>query len=308
MTDLDWDNLLPIRKLLAVPVETEGETIDARYVAVRRAPGYLGKIKKSTREKKHDFTVRTSHDPVSVCRGHRLARRYAALAQTASTTKQTDGNPAASDTGLEEIIVTGSRIAKAGFDQPTPTTVVGEVELREGNRPNIQQVLNDQPQFRQTVTPQVSNGNTSTGTAPVDLRGLGTSRTLTLLNGRRFVGENNLNFVPTNLVQRVEVVTGGASAAWGSGAVAGVVNIILKNDLEGISVGGRTGISSRGDGAQYGFDASFGTHFAGGNGHFMIGADYIKDEGIPIDGRNLARWFGAGDVNNGNGQGLIQRT
>ncbi len=96
----------------------------------------------------------------------------------------------------EEILVTGSRIARAGFDQPTPTTVIGEGELRLGARPNIQQVLNDLPQIRPTTTPSVSNGNTSTGTAPVDMRGLGSNRTLVPLDGRRFVGEGNLNFHP----------------------------------------------------------------------------------------------------------------
>ncbi|HEY0595405.1 TonB-dependent receptor plug domain-containing protein [Sphingopyxis sp.] len=180
----------------------------------------------------------------------------------------------------EEILVTGSRIARAGFDQPTPTTVIGEDELRLGARPNIQQVLNDLPQIRPTTTPSVSNGNTSTGTAPVDMRGLGTDRTLVLLDGRRFVGGGNLNFIPTNLVERVEVVTGGASAAWGSGAVAGVVNILLDKDYDGLSIGGNVGISSRGDGFRYGFDAKFGTSFADGRGHFIIGGEYVKDRGV----------------------------
>jgi outer membrane receptor protein involved in Fe transport len=199
-----------------------------------------------------------------------LAQAAPAYAQTAQ-----QGADEATD-----IVVTGSRIERAGFDQPTPTTVLGEAELRQGARMNVQQVLNDQPQFRPTVTPQVSVGNTSTGTAPVDLRGLGTVRTLTLINGRRFVGDNNLNFVPSNMVGRLEVVTGGASAAWGSGAVAGVVNIILKDDLNGFSVGAQSGVSSRGDGFRYGFDGAFGTDFAGGNGHFMIGAEYASDSGV----------------------------
>ena len=180
----------------------------------------------------------------------------------------------------EEILVTGSRIARAGFDQPTPTTVVGEDELRLGARPNIQQVLNDLPQIRPTTTPSVSNGNTSTGTAPVDMRGLGSNRTLVLLDGRRFVGEGNLNFIPTNLVERVEVVTGGASAAWGSGAVAGVVNIILDKDYDGLSIGGNVGTSSRGDGFRYGFDAKFGTSFADGRGQFIVGGEFVKDAGV----------------------------
>ena len=200
----------------------------------------------------------------------------AAQAQAQATAEAAKDTPEP----VEEIVVTASRIARAGFDQPTPTTVIGDIELREGARPNIQQVLNDQPQFRATVSPQVSNGNTSTGTAPVDLRGLGSVRTLVLLNGRRFVGENNLNFIPAGLVERVEVVTGGASAAWGSGAVAGVVNIILDDDFEGLKLEGQTGVSSRGDGERYGLQGSYGTSFADGAGHFVIGAEYVDDKGI----------------------------
>ncbi|MCA1660688.1 MAG: TonB-dependent receptor, partial [Novosphingobium sp.] len=194
----------------------------------------------------------------------------------------------------QEITVTGTRINRAGFDQPTPTTVIGDVELRQGARSNIQAVLNDLPQVRPSVTPATTNGNTGTGLAPIDLRGLGTLRTLTLLNGRRFVGENNLNFVPFNLVDRVEIVTGGASAAYGAGAVAGVVNIILKRDLEGLTLGGQSGISSRGDGFRYGFDGAFGTSFAGGNGRVMVGAEYVDDKGIPD--RNSRRNLGSSGI------------
>ena len=206
-----------------------------------------------------------------------LVASPAAFAQDADPVVE---EPAQDDARSAEIVVTGSRIDRAGFDQPTPTIVLGEDLLDQGARSNIQQALNDQPQFRPTVTPQVSGGNTSSGTAPVDLRGLGTGRTLTLINGRRFVGDNNLNFVPSNLIERVEVVTGGASAAWGSGAVAGVVNIILDDDLEGLTLGATTGLASRGDAMRYGFDGSFGTSFADGAGHFMIGAEYVNDEGI----------------------------
>ncbi len=185
-----------------------------------------------------------------------------------------------------DIVVTGSRIERAGFDQPTPTTVIGATEMRQSASSNLQHILNDQPQVRASVIGANTVGNTNSGMAPVDLRGLGTDRTLTLLNGRRFVGQNNLNFVPLNMVERLEVVTGGASAAWGSGAVAGVVNIILKDDVEGISLGAETGISSRGDGQRYRFDGSFGTQFAGGSGHFMAGVEYNRDKGLPPRSRN----------------------
>lgn len=210
----------------------------------------------------------------------------AALAQAAPAGEDEDAQ--------EEVVVTGSRIERAGFDQPTPTTVLGETELRQGQRPNLQQVLNDSPAFRPTVTPQVSVGNTSSGSAPVDLRGLGANRTLTLIDGRRFVGNNNLNYIPMGLVGRVEVVTGGASAAYGSDAVAGVVNILLKDSFEGITVGGQTGISSRGDGARYGGDLTAGTSFADGRGQLMFAAEYVKDEAIA--NRNSRRNLGSAGI------------
>ena len=215
-----------------------------------------------------------------------------AAAQTAVAQGETPAEEAGEgETTQQDIVVTGSRIARAGFDQPTPTTVIGDVELRQGARANIAQVLNDAPQFRGTVTPAVSVGNTSSGTAPVDLRGLGVVRTLTLLNGRRFVGQGNLNLIPSGLVERVEVVTGGASAAYGSNAVAGVVNIILDSDFDGLSIGGSGGVSSRGDGARYTLDGKFGTGFAGGAGHVLVGVEYVKDRGIPD--RNSRRNLGS---------------
>lgn len=188
-----------------------------------------------------------------------------------------------------DIVVTGSRIQRSGFDAPTPTTIVGEAELRQGNRPSIAQVLNDMPQFRATVTPTTTTGNTSSGVSTADLRGLGGVRTLTLLNGHRFTGSNDLNTVPQNLIKRVDVVTGGASAAWGSGAVAGVVNIILDDEMEGWRIGAQTGISSRSDAERYGADIAWGTNFAGDRGHFIIGADYLQEKGAfgRKDRRNL---------------------
>ena len=187
---------------------------------------------------------------------------------------------AAQNESVPEILVTGSRIDRAGFDAPTPTTIIGGDDLLRGNRPSIAQVLNDLPQFRASTTPVTNFSGTASGSSPADLRGLGTSRTLTLLNGRRFTGAGDLNTVPQGLISRVEVVTGGASAAWGSGAVGGVVNILLDDKLQGLTIGAQTGASSRGDAFRYGFDATFGTSFASGAGHFMIGGQYFNDHGV----------------------------
>ncbi len=236
-----------------------------------------------------------SNRKFGIVRGSSPVALAAALLATAPALAQTAPAGSGETADDDVVVVTGSRIARDGFEQPTPTTVLGEAELRQGQRQNLAQVLNDSPSFRPSVTPQVSVGNTSSGTAPVDLRGLGTNRTLTLVNKRRFVGNNNLNYVPMGIVDRVEVVTGGASAAWGSDAVAGVANIILKDSVEGITVGGVSGISSRGDGARYGGDITAGTSFADGRGQIMFSAEYVKDESIP-DRNSRERLGSAGIV------------
>jgi outer membrane receptor protein involved in Fe transport len=186
---------------------------------------------------------------------------------------------AASDE-VEEVVVTGSRVDRAGFEAPTPTTVVGDAELRAGNRPNIALVLNDLPQFRTSGTPAQTAGNTNNSVSGADLRSLGAVRTLSLLNGRRFVGASDLNTVPQIIVKRAEIVTGGASAAWGSGAVAGVVNLILDDEFEGGRVGVDFGASSRDDGYRRQIDGAYGLNFAEGRGHAMVAAEYTNDQGI----------------------------
>jgi outer membrane receptor protein involved in Fe transport len=204
-----------------------------------------------------------------------LAQGGVAMAQV-----NTPADNAAADEAEPAIVVTGSRIDRKGFEAPTPTTIIGDTELRQGARPSIAQVLNDLPQFRATQSPASTVANTNSSSSAMDLRGLGVTRTLTLLNNRRFTGAVDLNTVPQGLVKRVEVVTGGASAAWGSGAIGGVVNIILDDELEGLTIGAQNGISSRGDGYRYSFDGTFGTKFADGRGHFMIGGEYQQDKGI----------------------------
>lgn len=231
----------------------------------------------------HDTALRRSLMTGSASAWLLLALLHTGIA-SAQTVAAADAAPqtAATDAPAEaeEVVVTGSRIDRAGFDAPTPTTVVGDVELRQGARPSIAQVLNDLPQFRATSTPTSTVANTNSSSSAVDLRGLGLTRTLTLLNNRRFTGSADLNNIPQGLVKRVEVVTGGASAAWGSGAIGGVVNIILDDELEGLTIGAQNGISSRSDGNRYSFDGSFGTAFAGGRGHFMIGGEFQQDQGI----------------------------
>src|SRR6056297_1678356 len=141
---------------------------------------------------------------------------------------------------LEEVVVTGSRLTRGNVVSPSPVTVVDSTDIESRGIIRVEDMLNTLPQ----VSPSETSGkaNEATGTATVNLRGLGAERTLVLVNGRRLpfgspiAPAADLNQVPSQLVERVEVLTGGASAVYGADAVAGVVNFILKEDFEGIEV------------------------------------------------------------------------
>jgi iron complex outermembrane receptor protein len=205
---------------------------------------------------------------------------------------------------VQDVVVTGSRIDLLGFEAPTPTSHVTRPDLETGGRANVAAALNDLPQFRGTISPQTSGTNTSAGMAPVDLRGLGINRTLVLLDGRRFSSDNDLNTIPMVLIKSVDIVTGGASAAWGSGAVAGVVNVVLDGDLRGIRLGAQAGISSRGDAAERRFEGAFGTAFADGRGKVILGVEYLDNEGVipKVSRPSVGRWS---SVAAGNGNFLL---
>ncbi len=184
------------------------------------------------------------------------------------------------------VIVTGSRIQTDGFSAPTPTSVFDESMLDEAAEGTIAEALNTIPSFQPSRTATTNTLNSvSAGANFLDLRGLGANRTLVLLDGRRIVPttDTNLvdaNLIPSALVQRVEVVTGGASAAWGSDAVAGVVNFILDEKLEGFRGTVQGGRSSKGDADEYKVALAYGLDFADGRGNFVIGAEAFDNDGI----------------------------
>ena len=168
---------------------------------------------------------------------------------------------------MQRIEVTGSRIASPNADSPSPLQVLSAADIAASGAANLQQVLLDNPTMG---SPAISRTNSafqtaSVGVATVDLRNLGTSRTLVLVNGRRFVsgipGESavDLNSIPTDFIERVELLTGGASAAYGSDAVAGVVNIITKRSFNGIMLDAQMGESTKHDDQKRKFSATFGT-------------------------------------------------
>ncbi len=208
-----------------------------------------------------------------------------ALAQEASSVSPGDT--------LEELTVTGSRIEHSGFQAPTPVSVLDASQVEDRGATNIANVINEIPAFTGTITPASTGLNSrQNGINAVDLRGLGTNRNLVLLNGRRGTpfdefGNVDLNAVPSLAIGRVEVVTGGASAAWGSDAISGVVNLIYDEELEGFKFNAQYGQSERGDAEDTRLAAAWGTSLNGGSGHFLLAADYNKNEGVP-EGRDRA--------------------
>ena len=188
-------------------------------------------------------------------------------------------------TGIEEISVTGSRILRDGMSSPTPLTAISNEEMRNMAPTLIMDALTQMPQFRDNGQSQTGSIFTSGGGSnSVNLRGIGSNRTLTLLSGRRVVssqqsGTVDIAMFPTSLIQRVEVVTGGASAAYGSDAISGVSNFILDTNFSGAKVNVQSGISSRGDHPSQQVEFAFGTSI-GDRGHLITSFDWYDAKGV----------------------------
>jgi iron complex outermembrane receptor protein len=204
---------------------------------------------------------------------------------------------AAAEAQADEIVVTGSRIARPDLTSTVPVAVVGSQDIQRDAAVNIQDTLNELPQVGVGTTRTNSNFLTgANGVATVNLRNLGSSRTLVLVNGRRFVAgiagtsAVDLNNIPTEFIERVEVVTGGASAVYGSEAIAGVVNFILKDRFDGISVRGQYNITERGDNPRYFGAITAGTSFgADDRGSFIGHFSYDNDSGLMSNDRAISR-------------------
>lgn len=194
----------------------------------------------------------------------------------------TSPTPAAS-APVGTIVVTGSRLA-TGFTSPTPVSTLTAQRAEQLQVTNAGDLLAEVPAFRASASPTTTGlGTSSIGSRFADLRGLGASHTLVLVDGERFIpsttgGTVDLNNIPTLLIQRTEVVTGGASAAYGSGAVAGVINFILDTKLDGLKAMAQYGQSEYGDADDLLASIAGGTGFAQGRGH-IVGAFEIEDSG-----------------------------
>ena len=203
-----------------------------------------------------------------------------------------------------DIIVTGSRITSSGFSAPTPTQVIGARELAKLAQPNIFTAITQLPSLMGSTGRAVSVGTTSSGVqglSSFSLRGLGAVRTLTLLDGQRFVGANysgvpDVSQFPQLLVERVDVVNGGASASYGSDAVGGVVNFVTNKRFTGFKANIQAGITDYGDDKGFTAQAAWGKSFADDRLHVAIAGEYSYQGGVPnpgfgIVGANGRDWY-----------------
>jgi len=217
-----------------------------------------------------------------------LNRRSAVAAAVAAVLLAASATATAQETqSPQEVTVTGSRIARPNLESSVPITTVSGEELYQTGNTAIGDLLNDLPSMRGTF----SQSNSSrflgtTGLNLLDLRGLETQRTLVLVNGRRHVAADILgnavspdtNTFPTDLIERIDVVTGGNSAVYGSDAIAGVVNFVLKKNFEGLQFRGQGGKSTYGDAGDYYGSVLAGTNFMDGRGNIAANFEYAKQQ------------------------------
>ena len=229
--------------------------------------------------------VKQGRTPLAMLAGVSLAMAASAvLAQTPPPAPATAPN----SEELQEVVVTGSRVVTNGANAPTPTTAVSAQLLQAAAPSSIVDALIQLPQIVNSSQPQ-STGVGTTGTVGqsfLSLRGLGSNRTLVLLDGARVVPSSlqavtDVSLIPEALVKRVDIVTGGASAVYGSDAVAGVVNFVLDTRFTGIKAEIQAGESRYEDDRNGKVQLTGGWDLFGGRGHFVISADAYKNDGVP---------------------------
>ncbi len=209
------------------------------------------------------------------------------VAQDSDTLESDD-----SDGALEEVVVTGTRIKRRDFSSPSPLVTIDREMLAFSGQPTLEESLNRMPQ----LSPDFGRtaNNPSDGTSRLNLRGLGADRTLVLLNGRRVAPSGvesavDVNNLPRVLIERVEIITGGASAVYGSDAIAGVVNFITRDDFEGFGIESSYSISEAGDANIFDVNLTYGMTLPGSAGHITFFAGYYDREPLFASERELTR-------------------
>jgi outer membrane receptor protein involved in Fe transport len=197
---------------------------------------------------------------------------------------------------VEEVIVTGSRLRRRDFNAPSPITSVDQEQIRNSGQANLEAAMNQMPQITPSINRSTNNG--SNGTAEINLRGLGAGRTLVMLNGRRVAASGigsavDINNLPQVLIDRVEIITGGATTVYGSDAVSGVVNFVTRDDFDGFGIDASAYMSERGDSNTYDINLTYGHNFENGRGNLTVFAAYLDREELLADQRELTSvpWF-----------------
>ncbi|MES2098011.1 MAG: TonB-dependent receptor [Pseudomonadota bacterium] len=241
----------------------------------------------------------------------------------AATPAMAQTTPPATDTAAADkddtIVITGSRIRRPNDTSAVPVTSLTAADLQNTGDISIGDALNDLPSIRSTYSQ--ANSTRFIGTSGInllDLRGLGVTRTLVLVNGRRHVTSSvgdflvDVNTIPSDLIERVDVITGGSSAVYGSDAIAGVVNFVLKDKFTGLAVRAQSGVSDKGDRGIRFISGTAGTNFADGRGNIAVNIEYASADPLYFRDRDYlgtysgrcqlqASSFSTGEPQSGNG-------
>ena len=198
----------------------------------------------------------------------------------------------AQDNPVEELVITGTRIRQPGVVSSSPIYSIGAEEIERQQEPELEKILRLLPVTAPSDGQNVNNG--TQGAATIDLRGMGSQRTLVMMNGRRMVpfnddGEVDTSMIPTALIERVDIITGGASAVYGSDAIAGAVNVVLRDDFEGVDVRMNTSQTGESDGQDYWAGVTLGTNAADGAANFVVSLGYQERDPILLGARPLGQ-------------------
>jgi len=227
------------------------------------------------------------HRKILLCAGTAMAVQLIQAGAAVAQTPQSGG-------AVEAVVVTGSRLRSTTFTTPTPVTTMTADQLQAAAPSTLAAGLQTLPTLSVGGGPTAGGGTGNGGQNFLALRGLGSDRTLTLLDGHRFITSNasggvDSNLIPSGLVARVDVVTGGASAAYGSDAVGGVINFVLDTHYTGLKLDGSVGQSMHNDNKELKGTVTYGRELFGGRGHFITSAEYFDNRGVRGDARELKR-------------------
>ncbi|MEL6826983.1 MAG: TonB-dependent receptor [Pseudomonadota bacterium] len=239
-----------------------------------------------------------------------IAGAMVGLCAIPATAQETDAETSASDDDLRQstVIITGTRIQAPGIVSSSPITTVDQEEFALTGAVEVERLFRDLPIALPGDNQNVNNG--TSGATTVDLRGLDANRTLVLVDGKRMVpfdvgGEVDVSAIPVTMLERIDVVTGGASAVYGSDAMAGAVNFILKDDFEGVEINSKYRFSEEGDGELWGdsevysISALIGSNLDDGRGNVALAVDYTDRKGVLLGDRDYSE-FGVSTANGPN--------